>query len=363
MTVMSNAGGTSSNGGNGYDRPRLQRLLGLPGGSDGATSPAAPAASTSKRSTPRPVTTPLTGTARTTLPDDGEGEEREEIAGGHGDDVIDDGGGRDLVEGDDGNDTIDSLDQVVDVVDCGLGTDTVDCRPRGRALQLRDHAGAAGRDRVRSLRARPSSRTAHFEFTTTDPSPPPGGFQCRIDGQPDFTTCTSPVDLANLSDGAHTFRVRYDPTGTDPPGPVTERTWTVDATAPSVVFDSAPSGRRERIDGAVHLPRVGVRLRRVRMPARRRRVLRLREPALVVRPLGRRAHVLGPGHGRRGQHRRGREPQLDREPARGPGRHGLHRRRGQRRLRARPAGRSDSRGVLRRRRPSTAFRHVSRVAR
>jgi hypothetical protein len=86
-----------------------------------------------------------------------------------------------------------------------------------------------------------ASRSAHFEFTTTDPTPPAGQLECRIDGQPDFSPCSSPVELSNLSDGQHTFRVRYHPDDADPSG-VTSRSWTVDATAPAAIIDSAPSG-------------------------------------------------------------------------------------------------------------------------
>lgn len=87
-----------------------------------------------------------------------------------------------------------------------------------------------------------NSRSARFEFTTTEPNPPAGQYQCRIDGQPDFSACSSPVSLSDLSDGEHRFRVRYDPDGSEPPSAPTEQVWTVDATAPAVSFDSAPSG-------------------------------------------------------------------------------------------------------------------------
>jgi len=88
-----------------------------------------------------------------------------------------------------------------------------------------------------------ASRNAHFEFTTTNPSPPAGVYECRVDGagSTGFSTCTSPHDVTGLSDGQHRFDVRYHPNGADPSAS-TGRTWTVDTTAPAVVFDAAPSG-------------------------------------------------------------------------------------------------------------------------
>lgn len=96
-----------------------------------------------------------------------------------------------------------------------------------------------------------SAKTAHFEFDTATPDPPPGVFQCKVDGQASFTTCSSPQDLANLSDGSHTFSVRYDPDGSTPPSGPAVRTWTIDTTGPAVVFDSAPSGTENPSDATI----------------------------------------------------------------------------------------------------------------
>jgi hypothetical protein len=79
------------------------------------------------------------------------------------------------------------------------------------------------------------TRDARFEFTTTNPSPPQGRFECRVDGQgaAAFTPCSSPVDLIGLADGDHFFEVRYHPDG-EGPGPAAGRHWTVDTTCDDV---------------------------------------------------------------------------------------------------------------------------------
>lgn len=57
-------------------------------------------------------------------------------------------------------------------------------------------------------------------------------FQCRLDAGA-WTACTSPKTLGTLSDGSHTFDVRaVDRAGNA--GSAASRTWTVDATAPTI---------------------------------------------------------------------------------------------------------------------------------
>ncbi len=84
------------------------------------------------------------------------------------------------------------------------------------------------------------STSATFEFIALSANPPPGRFECRIDGGT-LTPCTSPVSFSGLSQGEHTFEVLYHPDG-GAPGPAVPRTWTVDTVAPTVVFDAAPAG-------------------------------------------------------------------------------------------------------------------------
>ncbi len=80
-----------------------------------------------------------------------------------------------------------------------------------------------------------ASPDARFEFETTDPGPPPGRFECRLDGQgaDPFTPCASPLDISDLAPGEHLFEVRYHPDGEDP-GPVASRDWTVSGECPDV---------------------------------------------------------------------------------------------------------------------------------
>jgi RTX calcium-binding nonapeptide repeat (4 copies) len=53
------------------------------------------------------------------------GDPSEAVLGGDGNDVLNAGGGQDRVDGGAGDDRIDARDGLVDVVDCGIGTDTV----------------------------------------------------------------------------------------------------------------------------------------------------------------------------------------------------------------------------------------------
>lgn len=71
-----------------------------------------------------------------------------------------------------------------------------------------------------------ASHVARFAFTGA----PGGTFECSLDGT-DFASCSSPLDLNNVSDGTHTERVRQVVTGqrSDP----ASATWTVDTTPPT----------------------------------------------------------------------------------------------------------------------------------
>lgn len=64
-------------------------------------------------------------------------------------------------------------------------------------------------------------------------------FECALDGQ-SFSACTSPLTLADLVDGEHTFAVAAtDPAGNTDASPATT-IWTVDTTAPTV--SASPAG-------------------------------------------------------------------------------------------------------------------------
>ena len=90
-----------------------------------------------------------------------------------------------------------------------------------------------------------SSSTA-FTFTGTDPAPSSGGlrYECSLDAAA-FSTCASPQQYSNLSDGSHTFRVRaIDAAGNVDPTPATQ-TWTIDTVSPDTFFSPNPPDRVE----------------------------------------------------------------------------------------------------------------------
>jgi hypothetical protein len=83
-----------------------------------------------------------------------------------------------------------------------------------------------------------ATRAASFAFLLLDATPPPGDFECRVDGA-DFAPCTSPHALTVPADGQHTFEVRFHEQG-QTPGPAAKRTWTVDTVAPVVTIGARP---------------------------------------------------------------------------------------------------------------------------
>jgi hypothetical protein len=80
-----------------------------------------------------------------------------------------------------------------------------------------------------------SQRSARFAFTGSEPGL---RFFCRLDEQSE-ERCSSPETYQNLSDGAHTFRVRAsDETGNS--SGLEVYGWTVDTVAPGTTITSAP---------------------------------------------------------------------------------------------------------------------------
>ena len=71
-------------------------------------------------------------------------------------------------------------------------------------------------------------------------------FECRIDNS-NFTSCTSPIQSGNLTDGDHIFEVRAgDNVGNIGLSP-SSFTWTVDTTPPATTIDSAMDGHNQRV--------------------------------------------------------------------------------------------------------------------
>src|SRR5206468_13066523 len=83
-------------------------------------------------------------------------------------------------------------------------------------------------------------------FTGNDAGVGVSNFECSIDNS-NFTTCTSPVQSNNLTDGAHNFKVSAkDHVGNISPSP-SSFTWTVDTIPPSTTIDSATDSHHEKI--------------------------------------------------------------------------------------------------------------------
>jgi hypothetical protein len=80
--------------------------------------------------------------------------------------------------------------------------------------------------------------TAAFVFSATDALSGVTAFECALDAA-NFATCVSPQNLANLTAGAHTYRIRaIDAAGNV--SPVVTHNWRVDMTAPVLTITAAP---------------------------------------------------------------------------------------------------------------------------
>jgi hypothetical protein len=93
----------------------------------------------------------------------------------------------------------------------------------------------------------PSGLTSQRSTTVTFSSDKAGTFECDVDSA-GWQACTSPLELSDLTEGAHTIRVRsissVNPVGVKDPTPA-QRSWTVDSVSPETTIDSAPTGSTE----------------------------------------------------------------------------------------------------------------------
>lgn len=82
-----------------------------------------------------------------------------------------------------------------------------------------------------------SSTSAAFYFTKSGCSG--GGFQCKLDAG-SYASCTSPKSYSSLSEGAHTFSVKFVQGFPNPASRPDAHTWTIDTTAPTTTLTSGP---------------------------------------------------------------------------------------------------------------------------
>ncbi len=84
-----------------------------------------------------------------------------------------------------------------------------------------------------------NSQSATFEFSS--PGNSNATFECRLDSEPDFTTCPSGQTYNDLSPTTHTFRVRAkDTAGNVDPTPATH-IWTIDTSPPDTNITAGPN--------------------------------------------------------------------------------------------------------------------------
>ena len=82
-----------------------------------------------------------------------------------------------------------------------------------------------------------NSSSASFTFSSADTG---ASFECALDSEVDWETCTSPKAYDDVDDGPHTFRVRArDADGVR--GIPASRAWTVDTTPPDTTITDGPS--------------------------------------------------------------------------------------------------------------------------
>src|SRR6187397_968346 len=90
------------------------------------------------------------------------------------------------------------------------------------------------------------SMSLKLGFTGNDTGVGVEHFECRIDNS-NFTSCTSPIESGNLTDGDHIFEVRAgDNVGNIGLSP-SSFTWTVDTTPPATTIDSAMDGNNQGV--------------------------------------------------------------------------------------------------------------------
>jgi len=137
------------------------------------------------------------------------------VESGAGADTVSPAGGGDTVRAGDGNDTVSVRDGAVDIVDCGLGADTVTA---DRSDVLTGCEGVSLPAPETDKIAGPKKVTKGEKATFTFGSSVAGAtFECQVD-KGSFKACASPFKLKTkkLKTGKHTLKVRAVAGGADP---------------------------------------------------------------------------------------------------------------------------------------------------
>jgi hypothetical protein len=92
------------------------------------------------------------------------------------------------------------------------------------------------------LNATPSivtgAQDSAFTFSGTDAGSPIAGFECRVDGSGNFTSCKTPYNV-NLPAGTHKFEVRSIDSALNV-SDIVSYNWTIDLSAPIITITKAP---------------------------------------------------------------------------------------------------------------------------
>ena len=91
-----------------------------------------------------------------------------------------------------------------------------------------------------------NSSSASFSFSSNEAG---SSFECKLDSG-SFTSCTSPQNYSNLSEGSHTFQVRATDVAGNVEATLESYSWTVDTTEPETTIDSGPSGTVKQKDAS-----------------------------------------------------------------------------------------------------------------
>jgi hypothetical protein len=91
-----------------------------------------------------------------------------------------------------------------------------------------------------------TSTSMTFGFSGTDRGTGVNHFECSVDGT-SFTTCTSPVQFNNLSDGSHTLEVRTEDNVANIDASPASFAWTIDSAPPTTAINSVVDSNKNTL--------------------------------------------------------------------------------------------------------------------